>query len=116
MSLQGSKNAMSLAQMSVKLMLKGVHWNANTVGMTMAQRSMKASSNRWSVDAKLAITNKREQVLEYHIFEERKRGRKNKARKVIGSNKQRIYITKEDMISPTVSTEAIDAQERGKWQ
>ena len=35
-SLQGSKNALSLAQMSVKLMVPGVHRKANTVGMIMA--------------------------------------------------------------------------------
>ncbi len=42
-SLQGSKNAVSMAQTSVKLMLPGVHRKADTVGMIMAQRSMKAS-------------------------------------------------------------------------
>ncbi len=42
-SLQGSKNALSMAQMSVELMLPGVHRKANTVGMIMAQLSMKAS-------------------------------------------------------------------------
>ena len=34
--LQDSKNAISLAQMSVKLMSKGVHCNADTVGIIMA--------------------------------------------------------------------------------
>jgi hypothetical protein len=42
-SLQGSKNALSMAQMPVKLMLPGVHRKADTVGMIMAQLSMKAS-------------------------------------------------------------------------
>ncbi len=42
-SLQGSKNALSMAQMSVKLMLSGVHRKADTVAMIMAQLSMKAS-------------------------------------------------------------------------
>ncbi len=42
-SLQGSKNAVSMAQMSVKLMLPGMHRKADTVGMIMAQLSMKAS-------------------------------------------------------------------------
>jgi hypothetical protein len=35
-SLQGSKHALSMAQMSVKLMSPGVHRKANTVGMIMA--------------------------------------------------------------------------------
>ncbi len=42
-SLQRSKNAVSMAQMSVKLMSPGVHRKADTVGMIMAQLSMKAS-------------------------------------------------------------------------
>jgi hypothetical protein len=41
--LQGSKNALSMSQMSVKLMLSGVHRKADAVGMIMAQLSMKAS-------------------------------------------------------------------------
>jgi hypothetical protein len=41
--LRGTKNALSIAQMSVKLMLPGVHMKADTVGMIMAQLSMKAS-------------------------------------------------------------------------
>ncbi len=46
-SLRGSKNALSMAQMSVKLMLSGVHRKADTVGMIMAQLSMKASIKKW---------------------------------------------------------------------
>ncbi len=42
-SLKGSKHAMSMAQMSVKLMSKGEHRKADTVGMIMAQLSMKAA-------------------------------------------------------------------------
>jgi hypothetical protein len=42
-SLRGSKNALSMAQMSVKLMSPGVHKKSDTVGMIMAQLSMKAS-------------------------------------------------------------------------
>jgi len=44
MALQGSKNAMSLAKMSVKLMPNGVHRNPDTVGTSMVQLSMKAST------------------------------------------------------------------------
>ncbi len=54
--LQGSKNAVSMAQMSVKLMLPGVHRKADTVGMIMAQLSMKASIKKWGAEAEYAIT------------------------------------------------------------
>ncbi len=59
----------------------------------------------------------KEQVLESHIFVEKKRDGLIKARKVIGGNKQHDYITKEDVSSLPVSAEAvmltcvIDAQE-----
>jgi hypothetical protein len=46
-SLGGSKNGLSMAQTSIKLMLPGVHRKANTVGMIMAQLSMKASIQKW---------------------------------------------------------------------
>jgi hypothetical protein len=62
----------------------------------------------------------KEQVLESHIFVEEKRDGTIKAQKMIGGNKQRDYITKEDVSSPTVTAEAvmltciIDAQEEGR--
>jgi hypothetical protein len=55
-SLQDSKNALSMAQMSVKLMLPGVHKKADTVGMIMVQLSMKASFQKWGPEAEYAIT------------------------------------------------------------
>ncbi len=45
--------------------------------------------------------------MESHIFIEQKRDGKIKAWQVIGDNKQRNYITKEDVSSPTVSAEAV---------
>jgi len=109
------------------------------VGAIMAQLSMKAAIKKWGNNAELAITNKmkqlhwrnlyqpkhwhelfktqKDQILESHIFVEEKRDGKIKARKVIGGDKQRDYITKENVSSPTVSAEAvmltcvIDAQE-----
>ena len=45
--------------------------------------------------------------MESHIFVKQKRDGKIKARKVIGGNKQRDYITKVDVRSPTVSAEAV---------
>jgi len=59
----------------------------------------------------------KEQILESHIFVEQKRDGLIKAWKVIGGNKQRDYITKEDVSSLAVTAEAvmltcvIDAQE-----
>jgi hypothetical protein len=45
--LQGSKDALCMAQRSVKLMGKGLHRCANIVGMVMAQVSMKAALKKW---------------------------------------------------------------------
>jgi hypothetical protein len=126
-SLRGSKNALSMAQMSVKLILPGVHRKSNTVGMIMAQLSMKASIKKWGAEAEYAINKdmkqlpwrdlykpkhwhgltkkQKKQVLESHIFVEQKRDGKIKAQKVIGGNKQCDYITKEDV--RTVSAEAV---------
>ncbi len=62
MSLQGSKNAVSMAQMSVKLMSPGVHRKADTVGMIMAQLSMKASIKKWGTEAEYTITKEMKQL------------------------------------------------------
>ncbi len=54
------------------------------------------------------LTNAQElHILESHIFVEEKRDGKIKARKVVGGNKQRDYITKMDVSFPTVSAEAV---------
>jgi hypothetical protein len=130
-SLKESKDAMCMAQISVKLMNKGVHQNADVVGMVMAQLSLKAATKKWGDEAKYAVTAEMKQlhwsnsytpkhwhelskgqeekhaILESHIFVEEKRDGKLKARKVIGGNKQRDYITKEDASSPTVLAEAV---------
>ncbi len=109
-SLNGSKNAMSMAQMSVKLMSKSAHRKADTVGMIMAQLSMKAAIKKWGQEAEYAITKQmkqlywrnsykpkhwheltkkqKEQILESYIFVEQKWDGLIKARKVIGGNKQ----------------------------
>ena len=46
-SLKGANNATSLAQMSIKLMSKGVNRKADMVGAIMAQLSMKAAIKKW---------------------------------------------------------------------
>ena len=129
--------------MTIKLMSKGVHRKADTVCAIMAEMSTKAAIKKWGKDAELAITKEmkqlhwrnsyqpkhwneisktqKDQILESHIFVEQKRDGKIKARKVIGGDRQRDYITKEDVSSPTVSAEAvmltcvIEAQEAGMW-
>jgi len=138
-SLKKSTHGLALAQMSVKLMSKGEHRRADIVGKVMAQLSMKAAIKKWGEKAKFAISKEMKQLhwrnsyvpkhyhtltkkqkdrlLESHIFVEEKRDGTIKARKVIGGNKQRDYITKQDVSSPTVTAEAvmltcvIDAQE-----
>ena len=61
-SLGTSKNAMALAQMSVKLMPKGEHRRADLVGMIMAQLSMKAAVKKWGEQAKFAISKEIKQM------------------------------------------------------
>ncbi len=129
MLIQGSKDALCTAQRSVKLMGKGLHRCTDTVGMVMAQVSMKAALKKWSKTVEQAITIKMEQlhwhnlykpmhwheltkaqkerILECHIFVEKKQDGKIKARKVVGGNKQQDYITKEDVSSPMVLAEAV---------
>jgi hypothetical protein len=93
--LQGANNATSLAQISIKLMSKGVHRKSGMVGAIMAQLSMKVAIKKWVKDATCAITNEmkqlhwrnsyqpkhwhdlsktqKDQILESHIFVEQKR-------------------------------------------
>jgi hypothetical protein len=109
MLLQGSKDALCMAQRLVKLMEKGLHGCADIVGMVMAQVSMKTALKKWGKAAEQAITIKmkqllwcnlyklmhwheltqaqKEHILESHIFNEEKQDGKIKARKVIGGNK-----------------------------
>jgi hypothetical protein len=115
--------------MSVKLMNKGYHRRADIVGMVMSQVSHKAALKKWGKEAEESIgkemkqlhwrnsfkpmhwktltAEQRKQILESHVFVERKRDGILKARTVAGGNKQRGYILKEDASSPTVSNEAV---------
>jgi hypothetical protein len=127
--LQGSKDTLCMVQRLVKLIGKGLHRCADIFGMVMAQVSMKAALKKWGKDTEQAITIKMKQlhwcnlykpmqwheltqaqkkyILEPHIFIEEKQDAKIKARKVVGGNKQRDYITKEDLSPPMVSAEAM---------
>jgi hypothetical protein len=60
--LKGSKHAMSMAQMLVKLMSLGAHRRTNLVGMIMAQLSMKAAIKKWGQEAEYATTKEMKQV------------------------------------------------------
>jgi hypothetical protein len=52
-SLKESKDAMLMAQMSVKLMSNGVHHNVDGAGMVMAQLSLKAAIKKWGDKASM---------------------------------------------------------------
>jgi hypothetical protein len=97
--------------------------------MVMSQVSHKAALKKWGKEAEESIgkemkqlhwrnsfkpmhwktltAEQRKQILESHVFVERKRDGILKARTVAGGNKQRGYILKEDASSPTVSNEAV---------
>ncbi len=53
---------MSMAQMSVKLMSKGAHRKADTVGMIIAQLSMTAAIRNWGQETEYAITKEMKQL------------------------------------------------------
>jgi hypothetical protein len=56
--LQGSEDALCMAQRSVKLMGKGLHRCADIVSMVIAQVSMKAALKKWGKAPEQAITIK----------------------------------------------------------
>jgi len=110
-SLGTSDRSLAFAQMSVKLMSKGIHRRADIVGMVMAQVSLKAALKKWGKEAVESVGKEMKQlhwrnsfkpmhwksltadqckrVLESHIFVERKQDGSLKARQVAGGNKQR---------------------------
>ncbi len=61
-SLGGSKNALSMAQISVEMILPGVQRKADTAGMIMAQLSIKASIKKWGAEAEYAIAKEMKQL------------------------------------------------------
>ena len=93
-SLGTCENSLAFAKMSVKLMNKGDHQRADIVGMVMAQVSLKAAIKKWGKEAEESVgkemkqlhwrnsfkpmhwktltAEQRKQVLESHIFVERK--------------------------------------------
>jgi hypothetical protein len=93
-SLGTSETSMAFAQMSVKLMSKGIHRCSDIVGMLMAKVSLKAALKKWGREAEESVgkemkqlhwrnsftpmhwksltAKQRKKVLESHIFVERK--------------------------------------------
>ena len=53
------------------------------------------------------LTKKKAEVLESHMFLKLNRDGKIKVHEVAGGNKQRVFIIKEELSSPTVSTAAV---------
>ncbi len=108
-SLRMSETSMAFAQMSVKLMSKGIHQRTDIVGMVMAQVSLKAALKKWGREAEESVgkevkqllwqnsftpmhwksltAEQRMKVLESHIIVERKRDGLLKAWQVAGGNK-----------------------------
>jgi hypothetical protein len=62
MSLHGSQDALCMAQRSVKLMSKGLHWCADVVVMIMAQLSFKAAIKKWGEVVEQEITVEKKQL------------------------------------------------------
>jgi hypothetical protein len=54
-SLVMSETSMAFAQMSIKLMSKGIHWRADIVGMMMSQVLLKAALKKWGREAEESV-------------------------------------------------------------
>jgi hypothetical protein len=101
----------------------------DVVAAIMTQLSLKSGLKEWGDRAREAVESEMKQlhfrntfkpmhwseltdtqrktVLESHLFLKEKRDGKIKGRTVAGGNKQRDYISKEDVSSPTVATESV---------
>ena len=61
-SLRTSETSMAFAQMSVKLMGKGITRHADIVGMVMAQVSLKAALKKWGREAEESVGKEMKQL------------------------------------------------------
>jgi hypothetical protein len=61
-SLGTSETSMAFAQMSVKLMSKGIHRHADIIGMVMAQVSLKAALKKWGREAEESVVKEMKQL------------------------------------------------------
>jgi hypothetical protein len=104
-------------------------YSSEIIAIITTQLSLKAALNQWDNDAKIAVEAEAKQlhwrnsfkpaywkdldkdrykcILESHVFVKKKRSGVIKARKVAGGNKQRDFISKESVSSPTVATESV---------
>jgi hypothetical protein len=114
-------------------------YSSEVVEMVMTQLSLNAALKQWGKDAKAAVEaeakqlhwhnsfrpvhwkdvnkERRKQIPESHVFVKKKCTVQIKACKFAGGNKQRDFISKENVSSPAVATESVlltslvDAQE-----
>ena len=61
-SLGTCETSMALAQMSIKLMSKGIHQCADIIGMVMAQVSLKAALKKWGREAEESVGKEMKQL------------------------------------------------------
>ena len=114
-------------------------YSSKVVEMVMTQLSLKTALKQWGKDTTAAVEaeakqlhwrnsfrpvhwkdvdkERWKQILMSHMFVKKKHTVKIKARKVAGGNKQRDFISKENVSSPTIAMESVlltslvDAQE-----
>jgi hypothetical protein len=95
-----------MQQLSLKSALK--QWGTNAVDAGVKEISQLHWRDTFVPKRSSDLTDEqKKKVLESHMFVVKKRDGKTKARMVAGGNTQRDYMTKEDVSSPTVSTEAV---------
>ena len=61
-SLGTSETSMAFAQMSIKLMSKGIHRRTDIIGMVMAQVSLKAALKKWGREAEESVGKEMKQL------------------------------------------------------
>ena len=95
-----------MQQLSLKSALK--QWGTDAVDAGVKEVSQLHWRDTFVPKRSSDLTDEqKKKVLESHMFVVKKRDGKTKARMVAGGNTQRDYMTKEDVSSPTVSTEAV---------
>ena len=111
------------------MMFHMIEETPDAVAAIMTQLSLKMGMKRWGNKARKAAHNEmkqlhlrdtfkpwhwkdmteeqRKSILESHLFLKQKRNGDIKGRTVAGGNKQRDFISKEEVSSPTVATESV---------
>jgi hypothetical protein len=107
--------AMIMMQLSLEAGLQ--HWGDRGYDAAYAEMKQLHMRDTFSPKHWEELSPLQKTILESHMFLKEKRDKMIKGRTVAGGNKQRDYILKEDVSSPTVSTESVllscivDAQE-----